>query len=81
MNKHTPGPWGNSDNLVICRGLNFIAHAHYPTDEGDANTRLIAAAPDLLDALSDLFKAIEEDWNVTLYLAKAEKAIAKAIGE
>lgn len=54
MGNWTPGPWGDPNKPVIVRGCTFIAHAHYDTDEGKANTRLIAAAPDLLAALKRL---------------------------
>lgn len=65
--KHTPGPWNiSSANLyaVNARGRG-IATAHGtddvnysdffpPTEEAAANARLIAAAPDLLEALQML---------------------------
>ena len=57
--KHTPGPWGGNKK-VLFRGLNFLASAHFETAEGDANARLITAAPDLLDALSNLLQAYSE---------------------
>lgn len=45
---HTPGPWGDERKTVIVRGLTWVAHAHYPSEEGQANAKLIAAAPELL---------------------------------
>jgi hypothetical protein len=57
--KHTPGPWSydeTSRNVVsltaITVGNRAICHPLYSWDE-EANTRLIAAAPDLLTALED----------------------------
>jgi hypothetical protein len=47
--KHTPGPWG--DKQVLIRGATFLAIAHFQSKEAEANARLIAAAPDLLEAL------------------------------
>jgi hypothetical protein len=62
---HTPGPWVvkfNTDNQtaaiepskeLLAQGRGGIAHIYSknPLDEGYANQRLIAAAPDLLAAL------------------------------
>ncbi|MEW5729987.1 MAG: hypothetical protein AB1918_19325 [Pseudomonadota bacterium] len=57
---HTPGPWTiDHDSLVM--GGQVVAHAaDLSTDsssyeEGVANLRLIAAAPELLDLLSRLY--------------------------
>jgi len=46
-------------------------------EEGRANARLIAAAPDLLEALQQLYR---EDGNAILGMALAGAAIAKATG-
>ena len=81
----TPGPWGDDRNPVIVRGLTWIASANYPTDIGDANARLIAAAPDLLEALKEAREMLEwyetaltqEDFNSP----KINAAISKATGE
>ena len=65
MTQHTPGPWtlGNaqdcSRNHAICAGPQVIARVlgrGYPPGKGwseitQANARLIAAAPQLLEAL------------------------------
>ncbi len=56
--KHTPGPWKEvggravfgPDHIVICRCGNYSKSIM----EDEANARLIAAAPDLLDALRNL---------------------------
>ena len=52
--KHTPGPWYVSYDTVSIRQFNsqqspFIADTA-GTENGEANARLIAAAPDLLEA-------------------------------
>lgn len=53
--KHTPGPWriNQYDEPVDASGENIRAKglALTNTDEAKANTRLIAAAPELLAAL------------------------------
>lgn len=75
MNKHTPGPWvalerytdrnaipiavsiGNGAYAIFCEcnGLGGISEQ----TEGDCNARLIAAAPELLEALSGLLLDVQ----------------------
>tara|TARA_Y100001973_G_C5194638_1_gene333377 strand:+ start:2210 stop:2572 length:363 start_codon:yes stop_codon:yes gene_type:complete len=66
-NKHTPAPW---EHLAIphnratsvqyeivsddSMSIAYTTHHVYEADMNEANARLIAAAPDLLDALSAL---------------------------
>ena len=96
MSKHTPGPWsyiGNGDVVAksnkYCGGEKDIASVFLTVnDEDEANARLIAAAPDLLEAL----KACADwlDWLVTphddpkgahaAHIKQARAAIAKATG-
>ena len=78
--KGTPGPWvvgGNEGNkLSVNADPYFVALV----DEGDsqeANARLIAAAPELLEALLDL----EARACVYVNTSKAKDAISKALGE
>lgn len=95
--KHTPGPWGieqtdtanwigpmRPDGVKIAE---IVADTDRDglTDEAmernDANARLIAAAPELLEALEVLF----DEWMhfgrpSTETMEKAESAIAKAKG-
>lgn len=58
MNKYTPGPWTTTLSVVgttrgtictMCRPCDRTGRG-IPSDEQDANARLIAAAPDLLAA-------------------------------
>ena len=51
MSKHTPGPWAVDSTGLVCgaRGWGPVASV-YPKFR-DANARLIAAAPDMLEAL------------------------------
>jgi hypothetical protein len=90
MNKHTPGPWNVNDDTDIsgvendpkneCVGPVDVAHVYLRTVSGrtEANARLIAAAPYLLEALQNL----ENDdgsipkhaWDIV------QDAINKAIG-
>ena len=92
MNEHTKGPWTATKhdqhwvrvNVTIKAGGNMWV-AFMPNEDKDermANARLMAAAPDLLDALTDLlhqakFSKDEGGWD----FEQAEVAIAKAKGE
>lgn len=96
--KHTPGPWkvgGDDDDIVVMTGPFFVATIHENCNHGctDANARLIAAAPDLLEALRASNKAAERiaefcrksgrDFDADHWQAIAEAgeaAIAKAEG-
>lgn len=87
--KHTPGPWSVSttDRYIRYQGIHgpnicdlevFGGHR----DENEANARLIAAAPEILEALVAIVEAgyLGDDINGKL-LAKAEAAIRKARSE
>ena len=101
MSNHTTGPWiyaipGDSfvasDNGLICRRPAVSGGGEAPSN-WEANARLIAAAPDLLDALQYLayeFRSVvnsefathrypDPGKNDPAHL-KAMAAIAKAIG-
>lgn len=59
--KHTPGPWkvDEDDDVVSATGL-WVAFAYGDSEEeAKHNARLIAAAPDLLEALRALLSAAE----------------------
>ena len=93
MGKHTPGPWGYWPNCCRDGGMvtadKYGGHVAAPTvypkhpEATKANAQLIAAAPDLLEALVDLVDAewmVSNDWGGdrdTVY-EKAKAAIAKA---
>ena len=86
MNKDTPGPWtheGQGDITGIedngfGRGPVDVCSVYLRTVEGrhEANARLIAAAPDLLEALECLIKSDHDD-----VIEMARAAIARARGE
>lgn len=93
MSTHTPAPW-TVDNRAIygTRGLikPFIASVEddHNDSETGANARLIAAAPDLLEALIALHACHRgfsgsENWTALDDEARefAEAAIAKATGD
>lgn len=89
MSKHTPGPWTNDVMVSLTEtheaGLNIgFLNTVNPQRraEAQANARLIAAAPELLEALqaiTDLYDTDEGCRSTPEYIA-ARAAIAKATG-
>lgn len=102
--KYTPGPW--MLNIGTLKGGHILVYAEgygvakvYDEETESrttnmANARLIAAAPDLLEALQDALGALEQDydigkdandsdWEGLAYqrLQNARAAIAKALGQ
>jgi len=96
---HTPGPWQadeancvfagdiDGDPTWIANCANSQSSHRAPLAEAEANGRLIAAAPDLLETLELLLYAIVEghtsrpDKILQNNLVDARAAIAKATGE
>jgi hypothetical protein len=90
MNKHTPGPWyidpikahANGNRRIMAEQCTPVAVV---PDHLVAEARLIAAAPDLLDALEDLVSlckhGLDGEHDIEAELADARAAIAKARGE
>lgn len=90
MNKHTPAPWdwvqffaptGETTYRIRGKGLLEIARAQGFGPEAEANVRLMAAAPELLEALEWCLEALAAesiDGGTAGELARA--AIAKAKG-
>lgn len=89
--QHTPGPWhrnisvkypvfaGEAPNHKrIATVLHGPIHG-VPLDEAEANLRLIAAAPALLDALQDVLRH-SRSLIVVKYVKAADRAIAQATG-
>lgn len=88
--KHTPGPWKAElrDGMKTISSheepYTIICKPHHAGGDVEANARLIAAAPELLEALEDLtfhvmnnsipFSVLQEK------IKKAQQAIAKAEG-
>lgn len=91
---HTPGPWtiGNTDPLLFGRkqgnGTEPIGFVYGPSfaersavgQRALANARLIAAAPELLEALQTCITSWHEEDRVKAW-DKARIVIAKATGE
>ena len=88
--KHTPGPWKIGMSLsgkpTIYTEVDFksVAWVDHDRSESDANAKLIAAAPELLEALDELRTAIidcvDSEWwgRHKEAVAKAYEAIKKA---
>ena len=84
---HTPGPWRiTGPNIRAGNALLAVVENHWadmpcPEDEKAANARLIAAAPDLLDALRRVMRHIPADSggaSLSDDMHRASKAIAAA---
>lgn len=80
MSKHTPGPWIQSRECS--NDVEAPDTGHVATCEVQADACLIAAAPDLLEALQDYVRDFgdNEDGDSQRMAAKANAAIAKATG-
>ncbi len=81
---HTPGPWTVSeDNWSQTTGDTYsILEESYEASERKANARLIAAAPELLEALKGVLVRLEHSgsWEGEDEKTAARAAIAKAEG-
>ena len=80
--KHTPGPWVVSD--LVRQSVEIGASVvRLPIGKHDAaDARLIAAAPDLLEALEAMVEDVDNNAPGTFSgVQKARTAIAKAKGE
>jgi len=93
MSKHTPGPWSRVANSIKSRKADCVvvrlpAYTDCSGDETpeqlerwDADARLIAAAPELLEALEALVLDESKEYIPTRLWDAARIAIAKAKGE
>jgi len=88
MNKHTPGPWNRikgdrnvySASGTVCKTPAIIGGGSAAAN-WEANARLIAAAPDLLEALSEIINDGGKFVMTNETHRKSRAAIAKARGE
>lgn len=96
--KHTPGPWCIKDHRNVSEGFTIAApRANDPFYDGiahlvdvEADARLIAAAPDLLEALRELTDDVADRFDldspstnpgIKSTVAAARAALAKATGD
>lgn len=94
MSRHTPGPWHVSESLdgtmtEVMAGPIYIAPAVWQASVGtdnqqqerEANARLIAAAPSLLEALEQIVSEAENEGMITeSCIASARALISEAKG-
>ena len=84
---HTPGPWIIDRGQIRDTDGNSLASVPYSLGgtQDCANARLIAAAPDMFDALQGVVDYLEtfvcHDEQGRIALSKAQETIAKAKGE
>ncbi|AVR83667.1 MULTISPECIES: hypothetical protein [Bacteria] len=86
MSKHTPGPWEYSPVRgsvallhIYCADNKGPFHVERSDAETDANAKLIAASPDLLEALQAVVNygvMTGDDWIEEKVLAAIAKATA-----
>ena len=84
MSKHTPGPWIADGAQIFTSDTNVAQANGYRIDRETvaANARLIAAAPELLEALQKIAGNTYDEWTNGADAARiARAAIAKATGE
>lgn len=104
ITRHTPGPWNYDLDYIVAPDPDgrhpdiYIAEIAHSDEEGriasapqqDANRRLIAAAPELLEALEYLLEqTVDMDLNYGIALSEGEEeartqalaAIAKATSQ
>lgn len=86
--KHTPGPWDCIGGAVYANdGQTPIAYMDRVSGNGtspverDQNAHLIAAAPELLEALQNLVANCREICPGMPNMMQAEAAIKKALGQ
>jgi len=85
---HTPGPWTisheNFGHFKLDAGdvsiIDGCGYCDSPWLSSEADARLIAAAPDLLEALKKMLDVWEHGGLKPYPIAKARAAIAKATG-
>lgn len=85
--KHTGGTWRAAAKpssivgwpIISAPQGKSVANVHGTDDESAANARLIAAAPELLEALIELQDIVSR--NGLAHSKRASAAIAKATGE
>ncbi len=90
MVKHTPGPWESHFSVhgdpSVCTDVNRPAFTKVcdvstsPSDYGQANCRLIAAAPELLRLLREAVGAEQKDRSIEDWLNNARSVIAGVDG-
>lgn len=84
--KHTKGPWKVDKNGAIClveyaKSIAMVNSVFIPKEEFEANAKLIAAAPQLLEALQEFVNAVYSGCSkeeLDMLRKKGEEAIKAA---
>lgn len=89
---HTPGPWLITPDFktAVNAGRKHVAMVNFNSttdaekrvagEEHEANARLIAAAPDMFEALQGLVSFFDKTGFTTEFLSDARSALSKAQG-
>lgn len=80
MNKHTPGPWSEPGTFGATRFEVQGSNRRVAVVDTIEDARLIAAAPELLEALQAILDTFIQHHNHPAHVA-ARMAIRKATGE
>lgn len=87
MARHTPGPWTASERdrsyvridsdhwAMLATVVVRMSGADENIPSGEANARLIAAAPDLLDALKEFVEPFA-GWDIQNFIKRSDPATA-----
>lgn len=87
---HTPGPWLSNSGLIMAGATNesiATVKGSFGCPIMNANARLIASAPELLNEIENIIEAFDSEMECTEILdmlgknASVRAAIAKATGE
>ncbi len=88
MSKHTPGPWRKHNNYIFSSKVKSVVvqlreEPKHQTDRWEADARLIASAPDLLEALIqiELLETKNSNSTVKQMVKIAREAISKALDD
>jgi hypothetical protein len=80
VSKHTPGPWASvhdadGDYLIMSpESGRFIAVTYTDAEQDEANARLIAAAPEMLEALERILPSLQGTGHANTVRAVIRKA-------
>lgn len=92
--KATPGPWhiGGAHGVIVYAGDGYAVascatyHGRFTNEEAERNSNLIAAAPDLYEALNEIVKSLSDQDDEGMIehaqqMIDARLALSKARGE
>lgn len=77
--KHTPAPWNYDGSVIMTSNGRLVFYPEQTLDQKEANAKLIASAPELLEALEELMKVYERNGQLLSFDVNiARNAIKKA---